>query len=639
MNRYFIYVIATLMLLSPLTLFAESPAPGLRPVEIRAVWMDRKSIPKTEEGIRDLIRQYADAGINVVHPEVIYYGYSAYPSAYLKQNDLWNGIDMLGILLSEAHKRGIEVHPWVWVFRTGNTADMGGILKDHPEWMALGKNGKGLSNNGGYWLCPSIPEVRTLLLNAIVELAQKYPIDGVQLDYVRFEEQYPVSYCYNDNCRNAFKAQYLLDPVDIRPFTKGVLDWQLWREDLINTFVAQVSDMLKKVRPEIKVSAAVGSIPDRARVNLMQNWPHWAENRWVDYLSPMDYTANTADFIRRQNASTEAIGTKTLLAPGVGLYTMKGEEPMLEQVSITNIKPVDGVTLFATAYLDGNRIKALEDGPFKGKASLPFRNPVEGARAFIAQAESRITQGTTPEELKLAVQSLDSAKRLLEYARHTSAAGEYVPPAPPPIFIPETILPLPQADAVSITGAPKIDGRLDDPAWQKAKKIAIQYTNLGFDTPHPTDIYLMHSKDTLYMGFRCRESKLNMLKFNATEHDGPVFNDDSIELFISTQSTDAGAAAYFHFALNVLGTKYERKSSGAWNGKWECATGREPGAWIAEAAIPFSSLGIKTLAPGTTWRVNFCRNRTVSGVMENLTWSPTYGPYHTPSRFGLLTLR
>jgi hypothetical protein len=130
-----------------------------------------------------------------------------------------------------------------------------------------------------------------------------------------------------------------------------------------------------------------------------------------------------------------------------------------------------------------------------------------------------------------------------------------------------------------------------------------------------------------------------MLKFNATEHDGPVFNDDSVELFISTQSTDAGAAAYFHFALNVLGTKYERKSGGAWNGKWECATGREPGAWTAEAAIPFSILGIKTPAPGTTWRANFCRNRTASGVMENLTWSPTYGPYHTPSRFGLLTLR
>jgi hypothetical protein len=353
----------------------------------------------------------------------------------------------------------------------------------------------------------------------------------------------------------------------------------------------------------------------------------------------MDYTASATDFIRRQKASTAVIGTRTLLAPGVGLYTMKGEEPMLEQVQVARTEPVDGVTLFATAYLDSNRMKALESGPFKGKATLPFRSPVDGAKAFVAQAQSRITQNTTPEELELASRNLDSAKRLLEYARYTSTAGAYVPPTTPPIFIPEVILPLPRADAASITGEPKLDGKLDDPAWQKAGKTTMQYTSLGFDVLQPTDIYLMHSKDTLYVGFRCRESKLNMLKFNATEHDGPVFNDDSVELFISTQSTDAGAAVYYHFATNVLGTKYEQKGGSAWNGAWECITGREPGAWTAELAIPFASLGAGTVAPGSTWRVNFCRNRTVSGTMENLAWSPTYGSYHTPGRFGSLILR
>ena len=68
--------------------------------------MDRNSIPKTEKGIRGLIKDYAKAGINLVHPEVIFNGYSAYPSEYLTHKDLWNGIDMLAFSPTSVTSRG-----------------------------------------------------------------------------------------------------------------------------------------------------------------------------------------------------------------------------------------------------------------------------------------------------------------------------------------------------------------------------------------------------------------------------------------------------------------------------------------------------------------------------------------------------
>ncbi len=625
------HIICTVMLLLVVVSIAQSDTP--LPVEIRAVWMDKNSIPKTEEGIRTLIRDYAKSGINIVHPEAIYNGYSAYPSAYLKQKDLWNGLDMLGIVIDEAHKNNIEVHPWVWVFRAGYVKDIGGILTDHPEWAAVGKDGKILTANNGYWLCPSIPAVRTLLINAFRELALKYPIDGIQLDYIRFEEQSPVEYCYNDSCRCQFKAACGIDPMELKPFTNQVIGWQLWRENLVNSFVAQTCTELRKVRPAIQISAAVGTNPDRARSNLLQDWVNWAANRWVDFLSPMDYTSNADDFARRQDASLKAIGNYALLAPGIGLYTMKNTQPMLDQIEVTRQKPVDGSTLFATAYLDADRLKALADGPFHESALLPTRAPIESARRLLLAAQNALEVSKSPETVVAVSHEIDKAKRLLDYDLYRTKVISYVSPTVPPIFIPERVQPVPEAKVAKAVSAPKIDGKLYDPVWKTATRIRIQSSNLGLDIAQPTDILLAYDKANLYIAFRAYEPDLNAIKASVTQRDGPIFSDDSVEMFIRTGNDQQ----YFHFAMNAIGTRFEQKGTAtAYNSDWTGATGRESGAWTAEISVPFTSLIAGEPCPGASWKANFCRNRMTTGTPESSCWSPTYGSYHTPIRFGTL---
>ena len=233
---------------------------------------------------------------------------------------------------------GIEVHPWVWVFRAGNDKDRGGILKEHPEWAACDKNGTELSVNHGYWLCPSIPAARRLLIDSFVELARKYPIDGIELDYIRFEVESPYQWCYNDSCRSKYKAEHGIDPMDIEPFTKHVMDWQIWRENQIDSFVQQASEELRQVRPNLMISAAVGSYPDFARVDLLQDWGHWADNKWVDFLAPMDYTSDPQDFRKKVDAAVDRVGTKALLAPGLGLYTTNDFEIMMDETRIAQGK-------------------------------------------------------------------------------------------------------------------------------------------------------------------------------------------------------------------------------------------------------------------------------------------------------------
>ena len=599
-----------------------------RPVEIRAVWMDKGSIPKTEQGIRQLVRDYAKAGINLLHPEVIFNGYAAYKSSYLPQKDLWNGVDMLAILIDEAHKRKMEVHPWVWVFRAGYVSDKGGILPSHPDWAMIDKEGRDLANDS-YWLDPCNAAVRKTLLGAYRELAEKYPIDGIQLDYIRFPSP---DFGYNADCREKFKAEYGIDPMDIQPFTKPVVDWQLWRENLINSFVEDVHrEMLwAGTGRDIKVSAAVASFPERARMSFLQDWEYWTANRLVDFIAPMDYTADLVDFMNRVEDSAKKINQQALIAPGIGLINQKGTDAMLGQIDVARMQPVQGVTLFATAYLDKPRLEALKSGPFSKKAELPFRRPEEAAKKLLDSAKGRLKANASLADVTEAASEIEDANKILQHRMYEMLGLNRVQ-LPPPMFIPDKVIPIPEAQ-VPKTSAPTIDGKLDDSAWQSATRISLDYTNLGYDAPQPTEVYLARDDSNLYVAYRCHERHLDGLKATVAEHDGPVFDEDSVEAFFDVQGKGKD---YYHFAMNSLGTKYEsHEYDEAYNPEWQAAAVKEADAWTAEMAIPFSAL---KAGPSGAWRANFTRNRAVTPTLENTCWSPTYGSFHTPSRFGRLT--
>ena len=591
------------------------------PVEIRGVWMDRKSIPTTEQGIREMIRSYARAGINLVHPEVIFNGYSSYPSTYLPQKDLYPGVDMLGILLEEAHRHGIEVHPWVWVFRTGNKDDMGGILARHPEWAMQDSKGGEQSESGSYWLSPSVPAVRRLLLNAYVELVEKYDVDGLQLDYVRYPTP---DQGYEPYARSRFMAAYGVDPVEIQPFTQAAADWHQWREDRIDSFVALVARELRRVRPSLMVTAAVASFPEQARKNHLQNWTHWAANKWVDYLAPMDYTANNLNFALRVSDSRDKLGETTLLAPGIGIYMHKSPQTMLEQIAIAREAPVNGFTIFATAYLKEVHLRLLREGPTAARADLPFRSPADKARLLLEYAEK------TPEGSDAA---RGAARNLESYASYMRREVGYVAPTPPPVPVIEGIAPLPCAQIPLMSSAPVIDGKLDDAVWQNASVIHLDYSSSGGTASQPTEVRLAYDRSNLYVSYLCAEPDTKDIKAEVRNRDGHVFFEDSADIFVSA---DPESADYYQFALNTLGVKYEAKGyETAFSPGWQAGTTVGPGSWTAEIAIPFADIGSDTPALGAVWRANFCRNRfTTDPKGQNTCWSPTYGSFHTPIRFG-----
>src|SRR5688572_9943653 len=90
---------------------------------------------------------------------------------------------------------------------------------------------------------------------------------------------------------------------------------------------------------------------------------------------------------------------------------------------------------------------------------------------------------------------------------------------------------LPRYDIARTLGPMVIDGRLDEPAWQKAAAVSAFHFNWWKEGPkEQTVAKLLWDDENLYVGFYCNDKNISA---KVVERHGPVSLDDSVEAFIS----------------------------------------------------------------------------------------------------------
>ena len=96
------------------------------------------------------------------------------------------GYDPLEYAIEEAHKRGIELQAWFNPFRIDSNSqnfDLTDYISKLPEESPLKKNLNWIVKYDKYtYLDIGIPEVREYVINLIIEVVDKYNIDGIILD-------------------------------------------------------------------------------------------------------------------------------------------------------------------------------------------------------------------------------------------------------------------------------------------------------------------------------------------------------------------------------------------------------------------------------------------------------------------------
>jgi hypothetical protein len=202
-----------------------------------------------------------------------------------------------------------------------------------------------------------------------------------------------------------------------------------------------------------------------------------------------------------------------------------------------------------------------------------------------------------------------------------------------------------------------VDGRLDEPAWSRAKPVG---AFIKADGSGPallqTEAKLCWDDQNLYVAFQCVDTDIWGTLRN---RDDSIYNEEVVEIFLDPTG---GLREYFEFEVSPHNVQWDGKVVSDWqtgggfrgDASWNCAdlqtAVRVVGTldrrddvdqyWTVEMAIPFAAISPdgKPPADGAVWRGNLFRID--RGETDEFScWSPaltTPPNFHWPPRFGRL---
>lgn len=313
---------------------------------MRAIWVTRFDY-RTPADIQRIMENCDNLGMTAVFFQVRGNGTAFYRSQLEPWADELGGrdpgFDPLAVAVVEAHARGLQLHAWVNVMPgwQGPDPPRNSLQLYHarPEWFWYDQRGARQPlvqvNEGrreGWYVSvnPCLPDVRQYLVSVFQEIVQGYDVDGLHMDYIRFPNETAargVDYPYDKRTLSLYRSQTGRTPSQ----SKG--RWTQWRTEQVSAVVRETRAMMRRVRPRAVLSTAVGPDPDRARSEHYQDGETWARNGWIDFLCPMNYTADEQLFVRRAHAwRGRAHGRPVLM--GLGLFLHKTTAPTLRQLEL-----------------------------------------------------------------------------------------------------------------------------------------------------------------------------------------------------------------------------------------------------------------------------------------------------------------
>ncbi|MCX7599804.1 MAG: DUF6067 family protein, partial [Armatimonadetes bacterium] len=192
---------------------------------------------------------------------------------------------------------------------------------------------------------------------------------------------------------------------------------------------------------------------------------------------------------------------------------------------------------------------------------------------------------------------------------------------------------LPSVTVPRLKNSPRIDGVIGQEEWGRAAMFsAFKELRSLFPAPLATSAYLGYDEKNIYLAFRCAGASGAAFKASTQDHDGPVWEDDSVEVFLSSD----GGKSYAHIIVNALGALLDEKGfDRSFESGTQCAARTHDDRWECEVAIPMRALTESAPRQGTKWLANFCRNAFVP-TRGSFTWAPCLWGYHEPNVFGEL---
>ncbi len=158
----------------------------------------------------------------------------------------------------------------------------------------------------------------------------------------------------------------------------------------------------------------------------------------------------------------------------------------------------------------------------------------------------------------------------------------------------------------------RIDGKLDEPAWQRAIPLG-PLTQVepkeGEAATEATEVRVLHDADAIYFGILCRDSMPGGIISTQLTRDTDLTVDDYVIVVLDPFFDRRNG---FFFMVNPSAARADGQISNNsedpsfdWDGIWDAAAHRNEQGWTVEISIPYKTLRFK---PGqTTWGINIER--------------------------------
>jgi uncharacterized lipoprotein YddW (UPF0748 family) len=353
--------------------------------QTRALWVTRTTMT-SPESIRQMVTAAKAGGFNTLLVQVRGRG-DAYYSGTLepRASELAGrpAFDPLATAIELAHAEGLQVHAWVAVNLVSSSVSLP-ASRDHviyraPDWLMvprqlaaemkkidlrspayIGRLARWTRAHSatveGLYTSPLHPAAQDHTAAVIGEIAAKYPVDGIHLDYIRFPNE---DFDYSPSALQQFKtaiAGTLTERDRREAAAREVLDpaaypnlfpeqWSDFRRSRLTSLVIKIRSAVKAARPTTTVSAAV--IPDArdAFANRLQDWRGWLDQSLLDVVCPMAYTADADTFQKQIAAARTYAGTRPVWA-GIGAYQLTPSQT-LTHIAAAGRLGVSGIILFS----------------------------------------------------------------------------------------------------------------------------------------------------------------------------------------------------------------------------------------------------------------------------------------------------
>src|SRR5687768_13347963 len=161
-------------------------------------------------------------------------------------------------------------------------------------------------------------------------------------------------------------------------------------------------------------------------------------------------------------------------------------------------------------------------------------------------------------------------------------------------------------NAVRLTEAIELDGRLDEPVWHLAEPATDFYQkqpNNGSPASERTEVRFAYDEDNLYIGVTAFDSSPERLLIKDLREDFDFGTTDLIQVLIDSLRDGRSG---FTFVVNPAGARRDTQVSNNgttnqdWDGVWDAKVSRDEKAWFVEYMIPFKTLRF-SLASSQEW--------------------------------------